>query len=195
MPQALTPRFAEAFAYASTLHARQTRKGTDIPYLSHLMSVSALVLEDGGDEDEAIAGLLHDAVEDQGGEPTLAEIRRLFGDKVARIVHGCTDSATLPKPPWRERKERYVAHIRLADADVRRVSTADKLHNARSILADYRVLRDELWDRFTASKSETLWYYRSLVESFRHAGGGRLVDELDLVVTELERVANGIGRG
>jgi (p)ppGpp synthase/HD superfamily hydrolase len=194
MPQVLTPRFADAFTYAATLHARQTRKGTDIPYLSHLMSVSALVLEDGGDEDEAIAGLLHDAVEDQGGEPTLAEIRRLFGDKVARIVHGCTDSVVLPKPPWRERKERYITHIRHAEPDVRRVSSADKLHNARSILADYRSLRDDLWDRFTASKTETLWYYRSLVESFRHAGGGRLVDELDLVVSELERLTDGFAR-
>jgi (p)ppGpp synthase/HD superfamily hydrolase len=189
MPPVLTSRFAEAFSYASVLHARQTRKGTDIPYLTHLMSVSALVLEDGGDEDEGIAGLLHDAVEDQGGEPTLEEIRRLYGDKVARIVQGCTDSVTQPKPPWRERKERYVAHIRHAPADVRRVSSADKLHNARSILADYRSLRDDLWKRFTASKSETLWYYRSLVESFRSAGGGRLVDELDLVVSELERLA------
>lgn len=190
MPRVITPRFADAFSYASVLHARQTRKGTDIPYLSHLMSVSALVLEDGGDEDEAIAGLLHDAVEDQGGEPTLVEIRRLFGDKVARIVDGCTDSVVVPKPPWRERKERYVAHIRRAAADVRRVSSADKLHNARSILADFRALGDDLWGRFTASKGDTLWYYRSLVESFRYAGGGRLVDELDLVVSELERLAS-----
>jgi (p)ppGpp synthase/HD superfamily hydrolase len=189
MPPALTARFAEAFAYAATLHAHQTRKGTAIPYLSHLMSVSALVIEDGGDEDEAIAGLLHDAAEDQGGEATLTEIRRLFGEKVARIVDGCTDSVVMPKPPWRERKERYVAHIRHAAADVRRVSSADKLHNARSILADYRVLRDDLWPRFTAGKSDTLWYYRSLVEGFRAAGGGRLVDELDLVVSELERVS------
>jgi GTP pyrophosphokinase len=189
MPRPLTPRFADAFSYASALHARQTRKGTDIPYLSHLMSVSALVLEDGGNEDEAIAGLLHDAVEDQGGQATLVEIRRLFGDNVARIVDGCTDSAVVPKPPWRERKERYVAHIRHAPADVRRVSSADKLHNARSILADYRAVGDGLWTRFTAGKDDTLWYYRSLVASFRSAGGGRLVDELDLVVSELERLA------
>lgn len=190
MEPVLTRRFAEAFAYAAALHALQIRKGTKIPYLSHLMSVSALVLEDGGDEDEAIAGLLHDAVEDQGGQATLEEIRSRFGDKVARIVLGCTDSDTLPKPPWRERKERYVAHIRHAAADVRRVSSADKLHNARSILADYRVAGDALWSRFTASKDETLWYYRSLVSGFRAAGGGQLVDQLDLVVSELERLAS-----
>jgi (p)ppGpp synthase/HD superfamily hydrolase len=185
----LTSRFAEAFAHAAELHARQVRKGTDVPYLSHLMSVAALVLEDGGDEDEAIAGLLHDAVEDQGGPPTLEEIRRRFGEKVARIVSACTDSDTVPKPPWRERKERYVAHIRQAPADVRRVSSADKLHNARSILADYRVVEDAVWDRFTASKAETLWYYRSLTSAFRAAGGGRLAEELDLVVSEIERLS------
>jgi (p)ppGpp synthase/HD superfamily hydrolase len=188
----LTNRFAEAFAYAATLHARQIRKGANIPYLSHLMSVAALVLEDGGDEDEAIAGLLHDAVEDQGGQPTLEEIRRRFGEKVARIVSACTDSDTVPKPPWRERKERYLAHVRHAPADVRRVSSADKLHNARSILTDYRVIGDELWSRFTASKEETLWYYRSLLEAFRGAGGGRLVEELDLVLVELERLTKGV---
>ena len=192
MPPVLTNRFAEAFAYAATLHARQVRKGANIPYLSHLMSVAALVLEDGGDEDEAIAGLLHDAVEDQGGKPTLEEIRRRFGEKVARIVDGCTDSDTVPKPPWRERKERYVAHVRHAAADVRRVSSADKLHNARSILTDYRVIGDALWNRFTASKEETLWYYRSLLEAFRVAGSGRLVDELDLVVSELEQLSGSV---
>ena len=191
MPPVLTSRFAEAFAYAAALHARQIRKGTNTPYLSHLMSVAALVLEDGGDEDEAIAGLLHDAVEDQGGPPTLEAIRIRFGEKVARIVLGCTDSDTVPKPPWRERKERYVAHIRHAPADVRRVSSADKLHNARSILADYRVMGDALWSRFTASKDETLWYYRALISGFHAAGGGRLVEELDLVVSELERLSGG----
>jgi len=188
VPPVLTNRFAEAFAYAATLHARQVRKGANIPYLSHLMSVAALVLEDGGDEDEAIAGLLHDAVEDQGGKPTLEEIRRRFGEKVARIVDGCTDSDTVPKPPWRERKERYVAHVRHAAADVRRVSSADKLHNARSILANYRELGDELWSRFNGGKEGTLWYYRALVGAYRASGESSLVDELERVVVELERV-------
>jgi (p)ppGpp synthase/HD superfamily hydrolase len=185
----LGPRFVEAFAFAARLHQEQRRKGADIPYLSHLMSVAALVLEDGGDEDEAIAGLLHDAVEDQGGRPTLEEIRARFGDRVARIVEGCTDSEVVPKPPWRERKERYLEHLRHAEADVRRVSSADKLHNARSILTDYRRRGDEVFDRFTAGKDETLWYYRSLVAAFGETGGGRLADELARVVAELGRAA------
>jgi (p)ppGpp synthase/HD superfamily hydrolase len=191
MPPVLTPRFTEAFAYAAALHARQVRKGARVPYLSHLMSVAALVLEDGGDEDEAIAGLLHDAVEDQGGMPTLEEIRRRFGERVARIVLGCTDSDTEPKPPWRGRKELYLAHLPQAEADVRRVSSADKLHNARSILTDYRVVGEAVWSRFTGGKDGTLWYYRSLINAFRAAGGGRLVEELDLTVGEIERLAQG----
>jgi GTP pyrophosphokinase len=185
MGDLLGPRYVEAFAYAARLHARQIRKGSGIPYLTHLMSVSALVLEDGGDEDEAIAGLLHDAVEDQGGQPTLEDIRARFGEKVARIVDGCTDADVIPKPPWRQRKERYIAHLAEAAADVRRVSAADKLHNARSILADYRVHGEAVFDRFTAGKDDTLWYYRSLVAAFRETGGGRLVDELERAVGEL----------
>jgi (p)ppGpp synthase/HD superfamily hydrolase len=185
----LGPRYLEAFAFAARLHQEQRRKGADIPYLSHLMSVSALVLEDGGDEDEAIAALLHDAVEDQGGPPTLEAIRARFGDRVARIVDGCTDSDTVPKPPWRARKERYLDHLRHAEADVRRVSAADKLHNARSILTDYRRIGDAVFGRFTAGKDETLWYYRSLVAAFQETGGGRLADELARVVDELESAA------
>jgi (p)ppGpp synthase/HD superfamily hydrolase len=185
----LGPRYVEAFAFAARLHREQRRKGADIPYLSHLMSVSALVIEDGGDEDEAIAGLLHDAVEDQGGPPTLEAIRAQFGDRVARIVDGCTDSDTVPKPPWRERKERYLDHLRHAEPDVRRVSSADKLHNARSILTDYRRIGEDVFGRFTAGKDEILWYYRSLVAAFQETGGGRLADELARVVDELERAA------
>jgi (p)ppGpp synthase/HD superfamily hydrolase len=188
MRPVLTPRFVEAFAYTAALHADQVRKGASVPYLSHLMSVAALVLEDGGDEDQAIAALLHDAVEDQGGKPTLEEIHRRFGGKVARIVEGCTDSDTVPKPPWRERKERYVARMRHADLEVRRVSSADKLHNARSILSDYRQVGDSVWSRFSASRDEVLWYYRSLIDGFRASGGGPLVEELELVVGELERL-------
>jgi (p)ppGpp synthase/HD superfamily hydrolase len=181
----LTRRFDEAFLYAASLHSSQRRKGTGIPYLAHLMSVAALVLEDGGDEDEAIAGLLHDSVEDQG--VTVADIRERFGDKVARIVDACTDAHVRPKPPWEDRKRRYVEHVRHAAREVVRVSAADKLHNARAVLADYRLLGDALWARFTATREQTLWYYRALVTAFREAGGGRLVDELDRVVTRLER--------
>jgi len=144
----LGDRFTDALAYATGLHARQRRKGTDVPYIAHLLGVAAIVLEDGGDEDEAIAALLHDAVEDQGGQPTLAAIRARFGARVAEIVLGCTDADTVPKPPWRWRKEQYIAHVRHASASVRRVSLADKLHNARAILHDQRQIGDAVFARF-----------------------------------------------
>ncbi len=139
-------RFDGAFAYASRLHARQKRKGTKIPYVAHLLAVTAIVLEYGGGEDEAIAALLHDAVEDQGGPATRTEILGRFGKRVVAIVDGCTDTDTEPKPPWRQRKEAYVAHVGDASPSVRLVSAADKLHNARSILADYRLLGEALWE-------------------------------------------------
>ena len=184
-------RFEEALVYATQLHAAQRRKGSDIPYVAHLLAVAAIVLEDGGGEDEAIAGLLHDAVEDQGGAPTRAEIRRRFGDRVTAIVDGCTDADTVPKPPWRARKERYVAHVKEAPADVRRVSAADKLHNARAILADYRAHGEALWSRFNGGREGTLWYYRALIGAYREAATepSGLLDELERVVSELERVA------
>ena len=185
----LSPRFEEALLLATRLHARQRRKGTDIPYVSHLLAVASLVLEDGGDEDQAIAALLHDAIEDQGGRPTLERIRESFGDRVAGIVEGCTDAETVPKPPWRQRKEKYVEHVRHAPAEVRRVSAADKIHNARAILADLRRHGDVVWSRFTADREGVLWYYRSLVSAFQDGGGGFLAEELDRVVSELERLA------
>ena len=185
MTERRTERFEEALVYASRLHAAQTRKGGDIPYIAHLLSVAALVLEDGGGEDEAIAGLLHDAIEDQGGAPTREEIRRRFGAQVVAIVDGCTDAETIPKPPWRGRNEAYIAHLRHAPVEVRRVSAADKLHNARAILADYRVHGEALWDRFKGGRAGTLWYYRTLVTTYREAAPGPspLIEELDRVVT------------
>jgi len=187
---ALGTRFEEALSWATRTHASQVRKGTAIPYVSHLLAVASLVLEHGGDEDEAIAALCHDAVEDQGGAPVLSEIRGLFGEKVAAIVEGCTDTDVTPKPPWRARKEAYVAHVRLAPAPVLLVSAADKLHNARSILLDYRSRGNELWPRFSGGREGTLWYYRALVDAYRHAGApAALVDELARVVEELERLA------
>ena len=186
----LTTRFDEALVLASRLHAPQARKGTTIPYVSHLLAVAGLVLENGASEDEAIAALLHDAVEDQGGAATREEIRRRFGDSVAQIVDGCTDADVIPKPPWRERKEKYIAHIRVASPSVWLVSAADKLHNARAILADYRVMSEAVWDRFNGGKEGTLWYYRSLVDMFREVPGSTpLVKELGRVVSELERLA------
>jgi (p)ppGpp synthase/HD superfamily hydrolase len=186
----LTARFEEALVYAAQLHARQLRKGTTIPYISHLLAVTALVLENGGDEDEAIAALLHDAVEDQGGAGTREEIRRRFGDTVASIVNDCSDTDIIPKPPWRERKERYIAHLREATPSVRLISAADKLHNARAILSDYRQSGESVWHRFNGGKAGTLWYYRAVTDALRARAETPLVDELDRVVTEIEQLAH-----
>lgn len=190
----LGQRFLDGLTYATELHAQQARKGTRVPYVAHLLGVASIVLAEGGDEEMAIAALLHDAVEDQGGKPTLREIERRFGRRVARLVEACTDADTIPKPPWKDRKTRYIAAIRNESADARLISAADKLHNARDILADYRQHGDEVWKRFRGGQKGTLWYYRSLVEAFRAAGSNRLVDELDRVVTELERQVASNGR-
>src|SRR5579864_8766509 len=159
-------RFDQALLFASKMHARQTRKGTGVPYIAHLMGVASLVLEAGGGEDLAIAALLHDVVEDCGGAPMLKEVRRRFGKRVAAIVEGCTDADTDPKPPWRERKEQYLRHLKTADADTRLVSAADKLNNVRSILSDYRALGESVWSRFNGGREGTLWYYRTLLNIF-----------------------------
>jgi hypothetical protein len=182
-------RFIAAVEEASRYHAGQLRKGTQIPYVAHLLSVAALVLEDGGSEDEAIAALLRDAAEDAGGKPTLDAIRERFGDQVAMIVAACSDTDVIPKPPWRERKETYLAHLahEKTPASVLRVSAADKLHNTRAILGDYRRIGDDLWSRFnTKSGDDQLWYYRSLATIFLSRSPGALSKELDQVVTELE---------
>jgi (p)ppGpp synthase/HD superfamily hydrolase len=184
---ALSSRFEQALVYANDVHGRQLRKGTSVPYVSHVLIVTGIVLENGGDEDEAIAALLHDAAEDQGGEARLADIRARFGDRVEQIVRGVSDTTTKPKPPWEERKRRYLEHLPSASWSERLVSAADKLANARAILADCRTLQDGLWERFNADRDQILWYYRSLVQAFRVAGGPPLVDELDRVVGELER--------
>jgi (p)ppGpp synthase/HD superfamily hydrolase len=185
----LGPRFDEAFRFAAEKHATQTRKRTNVPYISHLMSVAALVLEAGGGENEAIAALLHDVVEDCGGKPVLEEVRRRFGGRVAKIVEGCTDAYTIPKPPWKQRKVDYLEGLRQADADVRLVSAADKLHNVRTILADYRQEGDSVWERFSGRREGTLWYYRAVLDVLRKGTPNRLVNELQLVVTELETLA------
>jgi (p)ppGpp synthase/HD superfamily hydrolase len=185
----LSERFSEAVTYACELHRDQRRKGTSIPYVAHLLAVSSLALEHGADEDEAIAAVLHDAIEDQGGKKTEAEIRRRFGDRVADIVAGCSDADEIPKPPWRVRKENYIAHLSHASKSVRLVSACDKLHNARAILHDYRTHKDTLWTRFKGGKEGTLWYYRALVDAFRAIGATPLIEELDRAVTELETIA------
>jgi GTP pyrophosphokinase len=182
----LSQRFIDALTFATTLHANQIRKGSGVPYISHLLGVTSIALEHGANEDEAIAALLHDAIEDQGGAATREEIRRRFGDMVTEIVNGCTDADTTPKPPWQQRKEAYIAHIPTASTSVRLVSAADKLHNARSILTDYYIVGEAVWKRFQGGKEGTLWYYRSLVVAFRQAGSSPLIDELERVVSELE---------
>lgn len=188
-------KFEEALVYATRLHRDQTRKGSGIPYVNHLLAVAAIVGENDATEEEVISALLHDAPEDHGGKARLEEIRVRFGDEVAEIVAGCTDTYEDPKPAWRPRKEAYVAHVRTAPASVRLVSAADKLHNARSILADLRGLGDELWSRFTGGKEGTLWYYRALVDAYAAAGPNAVVEELDRVVREIESVAGGRGEG
>ncbi|MFY9680657.1 MAG: HD domain-containing protein [Candidatus Sulfotelmatobacter sp.] len=191
----LGPRFLRAFNFAAEKHAGQTRKASRTPYIAHLMGVASLVLEFGGDEDMAIAALLHDVVEDCGGAPMLKEIRRKFGSRVAKIVDGCTDSDTDPKPPWRERKETYIRHLKSADAETRLVSAADKLNNVRSILSDYREVEESIWDRFSGGREGTLWYYRALLEEFLRGQPSRLARELELAVRELEGSAKLAGSG
>jgi (p)ppGpp synthase/HD superfamily hydrolase len=182
----LGPRFLRAFLFAAEKHAGQTRKASTIPYIAHLMGVASLVLEFGGDEDMAIAALLHDVVEDCGGKPMLKEVRRRFGSRVAKIVDGCTDSDTDPKPPWRERKETYIRHLKTADAETRLVSAADKLNNVRSILSDHRHVGESIWSRFRGGRDGTLWYYRALLDEFVRRKPNRLIRELELAIKELE---------
>ncbi len=181
-PAMLSDRFDRALVYAHELHREQTRKGTRIPYISHLLGVSSLVIEHGGDEDQAIAGLLHDAAEDQGGEQTLAEIRRRFGDGVAAIVSDCTDAWIEPKPPWRARKEDYIAKLAHKHPRSRLVSLADKTHNAEAIFFDYRDLGDTLWPRFSGGADGTRWYYRALFVQFSKSDPGRLSERLGRAV-------------
>lgn len=189
----LTARFTDALSFAAALHAAQTRKGGAVPYLAHLLAVAGIVLEHGGDEDEAIAALLHDAVEDQGGQATAAVIRERFGERVVQIVLGCTDADCIPKPPWRARKEQYVAHLATASASEQLISAADKLHNARSVLEDYRQLGEALWPRFTGQREGTLWYYRAVADALAVSPHRALVEELDRTVKQLEVLAEKAG--
>lgn len=190
--QAFHDDFESALTFATRLHARQCRKGSDIPYISHLIGVAGLVLEHGGDRDEAIAALLHDSIEDQGkNHPEGANglrrsIREHFGDAVLEIVEACTDADVDPKPPWRERKEAYIKHVQTASPGARLVSCADKLHNARAIVGDLRVLGDALWGRFKGGRDGTLWYYRNLADIFLQLGPRQLAEELDRAVKEME---------
>lgn len=186
--------FRRALDYAFDAHAGQTRKGSDIPYVAHLLGVAALVLEAGGDETEAIAALLHDVAEDQGGEERLADVRERFGGRVAEIVRACSDTLVRPKPPWHERKPAYVEHLRETDdRSVLLVSAADKLHNARAVLADLQAQGPAVWDRFSAPVDDQLWYYRTLADAYLERLPGPLAEELDRVVGEIQRRARADG--
>jgi (p)ppGpp synthase/HD superfamily hydrolase len=175
----LSGQFDRALSFAAQLHVTQTLKSSNVPYVAHLLAVTSIVLEAGGTEGEAIAALLHDAVEDQGGAPTLQRIRNLFGITVADIVHGCTETDQSPKPPWRERKETYLQHLRGATPSVTLVALADKLDNARATLRDYRRDGDGVWQIFNAGRKEQEWWYRSLVHAFEETpANSDLVAEL-----------------
>ena len=162
----LTNRFDNALAYASEAHREQVRKGSNIPYVSHLLGVASIALEFGADEDQAIAALLHDAVEDQGGSERLADIKSKFGDRVAGIVMDCTDALETPKPEWRTRKERYLVGLAGKGRDSLLISLADKTHNAEAIAADRAEIGDAIWDRFTGGQDGSIWYYRELAVAF-----------------------------
>jgi (p)ppGpp synthase/HD superfamily hydrolase len=182
----LSDRFEQALLYAHALHGDQYRRGTPVPYMAHLMGVASLVLEYGGDEEQAIAALLHDAIEDCGPRTSYEEIRRRFGDRVTAIVHACTDVDSTPKPPWLDRKAAYVARVAHEPIDAQLVSAADKLYNVRAILKDYRLAGHVVWQRYTGDPADVLWYYRALVTAFRGAGAHPIVDELDRAVAQLE---------
>jgi (p)ppGpp synthase/HD superfamily hydrolase len=186
----LSPNFEDALIYATQAHCDQTRKKTGIPYIAHVLGVTAIALEYGANETEAIGALLHDTVEDCGGAERLRDIQKRYGDDVAKIVDGCTDTDEIPKPPWRARKEAYVAHLKDSDTSTRLVSAADKLHNTRAILADLRRHGPKVFERFSGKKEGTLWYYRALVAAFRrHRDHADLIDELDRVVTQVEKLS------
>jgi (p)ppGpp synthase/HD superfamily hydrolase len=189
----LTDRFDRALLYATHVHGGQVRKGTSTPYVAHLLAVAATVLEYGGDEDLAVAALLHDSVEDQGGAARLDDIRNRFGEPVARIVEACSDSLANtakgePKADWLERKKAYIAKLRRADEDILWVSLADKVHNARTILRDLRKpdIGEKVWARFNVSTKQTLWYYRSLADIFSKRLSNQLSNELHEIVEVLE---------
>lgn len=189
----LSHRFTDALAYTAALHQKQRRKVSDSPYVAHLLRVAGIVLEYGATEDEAIAALLHDAIEDQGGGPTREEIRLRFGNEVVAIVEGCSDADTVPKPPWRKRKEEHIAEVRQASPSVRLVVAADKLDNARSLLQEYRHRGESLWDFFHGRREGTLWYYRAMLEALAAGGVTPLVEEFQRTLEEIERLASRAG--
>ena len=186
----LTDRFEDALVFAFQLHKNQYRKQSKIPYISHLLAVTAIVLENGGSENQAIAALLHDAVEDQGGYDTLHQIKSRFGEEVELIVEGCTDAYVDPKPDWKERKSAYLEKIKQAEESVLLVSLADKVHNARSILKDLQSNEINIWDKFNGGKEGTLWYYKSLLEIFESCPYQDLLADLRRTIEKIIKLAD-----
>lgn len=188
----LSSRFADAMAFAFEVHRGQTKKGTSVPYISHLLEVTATVLTYGGNEDEAIAALLHDSVEDHSDAVSFTTLAERFGNRVAAIVESCSDTSVSPKPPWKPRKERYIEHLRNAEESVLIVSAADKLSNARAVIKDFREHGDKVWERFNAGKQEQLWYYRAVTATLMGRVGATrirpLIEELERAVRKLERL-------
>jgi len=184
---AYSQRLIDAFTYAADLHADQTRKGTGVPYITHLMAVGALVGEHGGSEDQVIAALLHDAVEDQGGKRTLDAIRTRFGEPVAEYIAACSDTDVHPKPPWRERKEAFVVRTRTACPEAKLIIAADKLHNMRSLTVIIRREGHAVWERFRGGREGTAWYHRAMLEALGTAWRHPILDELDDALAVLHR--------
>ncbi|MEM9071922.1 MAG: HD domain-containing protein [Myxococcota bacterium] len=193
MPATENPQYSErvdeALVLAASAFRTHIRKGSGVPYLTHLLQVMATVGEFGGDEDQLIAAILHDYLEDIE-EASADDLEARFGARVRRLVEALSDSTVIPKPPWRARKEHYLAHLRDAPADVKLISAADKLHNARSILRDLQTLGDALWERFTGRKEGTLWYYAEVVEALAHEWTHPLLDELRGVVEAVHAAAD-----
>lgn len=185
-------RLVDAFALACELHSEQRRKGTDVPYITHLMAVAALVGEYGGDEEQVIAALLHDAAEDQGGTATLERVRAEFGDRVAAYVEGCSDTFASPKPPWKERKTAFLQTLASREPGLKLIIAADKLHNARSIARDLDACGNDVWQRFTGGREGTLWYYAEAVRALSSSWTSPILREVADVVDKLHRKAQAL---
>lgn len=182
----LGPKFEEALLFANRIHAQQKRKASGAPYLAHILGVTALVLEDGGSEEEAIAALLHDAAEDQGGEEVLAAIREKFGEKVEQIVRECSDTLVSPKPPWKERKEDHLNGLENALPETIRIMQADKVYNARNLQRTLIEQGPQTWQNFKGGREGTLWYFRQMHTLLSQTHSGYLMDELARLIEVLE---------
>ncbi|HRI86703.1 MAG TPA: HD domain-containing protein [Candidatus Hydrogenedentes bacterium] len=178
-------RIVNAFALAHRVHADQVRRGSGVPYITHVMAVAGIVGEHGADEDTFIAALLHDAAEDGGGHETLAEIRAEFGDRVADFVAACSDTCETPKPAWRERKERYIASLRNAPDEVRLIVAADKLHNICATTNDFYAHGEAVWERFNGGRDGTLWYYIAITDALAQGWNHELIEDLTAAVEDL----------